>query len=138
MNDILILGIIIGLIYSEFTDVSPGGIIVPAYFAMYAYSPMRLLGTLALAFGCMLIVRLLSRFMILYGRRRYAVFLFVGILLKWICSLAGAGSAISIGSLIPGILGRDMERQKVLPTLISLAIVTLLICLLQLAAGRFA
>ena len=34
MNDILLLGIFLSLIFTELTDLSPGGIIVPAYFAM--------------------------------------------------------------------------------------------------------
>lgn len=125
MNDILLLGIILSLIYTEFTDLSPGGIIVPAYFAMYAYDPKRLLGTVILAFCCVAIVRFFSKYMILYGRRRYAVYIMTGVLLKFLAGSLGAGAAVSIGNLIPGILGRDIERQKAVPTLVSLGIVTL-------------
>jgi len=125
MNDILLLGIILSLIYTEFTDLSPGGIIVPAYFAMYAYDPKRLLGTVILAFFCVAIVRFFSKYMILYGRRRYAVYIMTGVLLKFLAGSLGAGAAVSIGNLIPGILGRDIERQKAIPTLVSLGIVTL-------------
>lgn len=133
MNELLFLGIIFSLIYTELTDLSPGGMIVPAYFAMYAYDWKRLLGTILLAAFCMAIVHFLSKYMILYGRRRYAVFLFSGVLLKYLLSLIGFGASFSIGSLIPGILGRDMERQKAIPTLLSLGIVTALTCL----AGMF-
>ena len=75
MNDILLLGIFLSLIFTELTDLSPGGIIVPAYFAMYAYDWKRLLGTIILALLCMLIVHFMSKYMILYGRRRYAVYI---------------------------------------------------------------
>lgn len=126
MNDYLLLGIFISLAFTELTDLSPGGIIVPAYFAMYSYDWKRLLGTVILALLCMAILHFLSKFMILYGRRRYAVYILTGILLKYLAGMTGAGTSVSIGSLIPGILGRDMERQKVLPTLIGLGIVTLL------------
>lgn len=132
MNDLLLLGIIVGLIFTELTDLSPGGIIVPAYFAMYAYDWKRMLGTIVLAGLCVLIVRLCSKYMILYGRRRYAVYLLTGVLLKFIIGSLGAGAAVSIGNLIPGILGRDMERQKALPTLVSLGIVTLFLRLLYI------
>ena len=71
MNDILLLGIFLSLIFTELTDLSPGGIIVPAYFAMYAYDWKRLLGTIILALLCMLIVHFMSKYMILYGRRRH-------------------------------------------------------------------
>lgn len=127
MNDILLLGIITGLIFTELTDLSPGGIIVPAYFAMYAYDWQRMLGTILLSFLCVFAVRFFSTYMILYGRRRYSVYLLTGILLKYLVSCLGAGTAFSIGSLIPGILGREIERQKPLPTLLSLGIVTLII-----------
>lgn len=130
MNDLLLLGILVGLIFTELTDLSPGGIIVPAYFAMYAYDLSRLSGTILLAFLCVFFVRFFSKYMILYGRRRYSVYLLVGIALKYLVSFLGAGAAFSIGSLIPGILGRELERQRAIPTLLSLGIVTLIIRLL--------
>ena len=125
MNETLLFGIIFALIFTEFTDLSPGGVIVPAYFALYLTSPVRILTTVAAALVTMLIVSFLSRYMILYGRRRYAVFLISGVLLKVLMSALIGGTALSIGSLIPGILGREMERQHILPTLLSLAVVTL-------------
>ena len=127
MNETLLIGIIFALIFTEFTDLSPGGVIVPAYFALYLTSPVRILTTVAAALVTMLIVSFLSRYMILYGRRRYAVFLISGVLLKVLMSALIGGTALSIGSLIPGILGREMERQHILPTLLSLAVVTLAI-----------
>ena len=125
MNETLLIGIIFALIFTEFTDLSPGGVIVPAYFALYLTSPVRILTTVAAALVTMLIVSFLSRYMILYGRRRYAVFLISGVLLKVLMSALIGGTALSIGSLIPGILGREMERQHILPTLLSLAVVTI-------------
>lgn len=127
MNDLLLLGIFLSLIFAELTDLFPGGIIVPAYFAMYAYDPKRMIGTIVLSLLCVLIVKFMSRFMILYGRRRFAVYVMTGIFLRMILGFAFADMGLSIGYLIPGILGRDMEKQKILPTLISLGIVTLLI-----------
>lgn len=132
MNELLLFGILLSLLYTELTDLSPGGIIVPAYFAMYAYDWKRLLGTIVISFLCIGIVKLLSRFMILYGKRRYAVFIMTGIVLKFLAGPLGAGTAVSIGNLIPGILGRDMERQKPFPTLISLGIVTMFLLLFSM------
>ena len=132
MNDILLLGIFLSLIFTELTDLSPGGIIVPAYFAMYAYDWKRLLGTIILALLCMLIVHFMSKYMILYGRRRYAVYIMTGVLLKFLIGSMGAGVSFSFGSLITGILGRDMEKQGIPKTLIALGIVTLLIRLIYI------
>ena len=137
MNDTLLIGILLALLWTEFTDLSPGGIIVPAYFALYYNSPERMAGTVVLALLSLLIVRLLSRVMIFYGRRRYTMFLLTGAALKLAAAWLGFGTALSIGILIPGILGRDMERQHILPTLLSLCIVTMLTRLAVIAIHMF-
>ena len=46
MNQTLIIALLLALFYTELVGLSPGGIIVPAYFALYFDSPLRLLGTL--------------------------------------------------------------------------------------------
>ena len=137
MNVTLLSGILISLLYSEVTGLSPGGLIVPAYFAMYDRTPLRLFETIVLSLVCMLIVRGFSHIMILYGRRRYAVFILTGVLLKVACQSLIPGAFHPIGILIPGILGREMERQGILLTLLSLGITVLLIhFLLILLAAR--
>ena len=60
MNQTLVIALLLALFYTELVGLSPGGIIVPAYFALYFDSPLRLLGTLALSFLCLGIVNLLS------------------------------------------------------------------------------
>lgn len=125
MNELLLTGIIISLFFTEFTGLSPGGIIVPAYFAMYSYDPKRLIWTVLLAVLSVVLVKFLSRFMILYGRRRFAVYVLTGIFLRYVLGSAFLGASFSIGYLIPGILGRDMEKQGMILTLASLGIVTL-------------
>lgn len=132
MNDLLLLGIFFSLIFAEFTDLSPGGIIVPAYFAMYAYDPKRIIGTILISLLCVVIIKFLSRFMILYGRRRFAVYMMTGIFLRLLAGFALSDLSLSIGYLIPGILGKDIEKQGAVPTLISLGIVTLLIRLVYI------
>lgn len=132
MNDLLLLGIFLSLIFAELTDLSPGGIIVPAYFAMYAYDPKRILGTVVISLLCVVLVRFMSRFMILYGRRRFAIYMMTGIFLRLLLGFALSDISMSIGYLIPGILGKDMEKQGVVPTLVSLGIVTLLIRLVYI------
>lgn len=136
MNELLLLGILLSLIFTEFTDLSPGGIIVPAYFAVYSHEPFRLLITAFTALLCMALVRFLSRYMILYGRRRFAVYIMTGVLLRFLGTFAVSGAALSVGWLIPGILGKDMERQGAVLTLLSLGAVTLAVCLVS-SAVRF-
>lgn len=132
MNDILLFGIFLSVFFSELTDLSPGGIIVPAYFAMYIYSPKRILGTIIIALLCIVVIKFLSKFMILYGRRRFALYILTGILIRMIFGYAISDISLSIGYLIPGILGKDMEKQGIISTLIALGIVTMFIKILYI------
>lgn len=142
MNEILLAGILISLLYTEFTGLSPGGVIVPAYFALFLHAPWRMAATVILAFCTWGVIRLLSCVTILYGRRRFALFLITGILVKLLASflyrqnlLPLADLSASIGYLVPGLLARDTERQGILPTYLSLGIVLLMIYLVVTVVG---
>ena len=135
MNEIVFGGIIAAVLFTELTDLSPGGLIVPAYLALYIYDPERIAATVLLAFFCMGIVRLCSRWMILYGRRRYFVFIATKKKKKMALGMSGVGMIGTIGYLVPGLLGRDMERQGVLKTLAAAVIVTVFIVLAGMALG---
>ena len=53
----LLIGILVALIFSEVLDIYPGGIIVPAYFALYFDLPLRIVATLFVAFLSLFILR---------------------------------------------------------------------------------
>ena len=135
MNEIVFGGIAAAVLFTELTDISPGGLIVPAYLALYIYAPERIAATVLLALLCMGVVRLCSRWMILYGRRRYFLFLAVGMLVKMALGMSGTGAIGTIGYLVPGLLGRDMERQGIVKPLSAATIVTLLIVLAGIGLG---
>ena len=85
------------------------------------------------------VINLLSRVTLLYGRRKFALYIIVGILEKILFTYLYFGNSymfynlsMTIGYLVPGILGRQMERQGILKTLGSLAIVVLVVKLLQI------
>lgn len=139
MNEMIFWGILASLLFAELTGISPGGIIVPAYFLLYFHDPARMALTLGLSLACMGVVRLLSRYMILYGRRRFAMFLLVGIVLRGALALlythgpAGLPNlSLSIGYLIPGLLGREAEKQGVVVTFVALGVVVCLLRLVQM------
>lgn len=140
MNELAVLALLVSLIFTEFTNLLPGGIIVPFYFALYLDDPVKIIATVISSVIAMLVVNLLSRHMILYGRRKFALYLIIGILEKIIFTYFYFGNSymfynlsMTIGYLVPGILGREMEKQGVLKTLGSLTIVVLVIRLLQIA-----
>jgi poly-gamma-glutamate biosynthesis protein PgsC/CapC len=121
----LLIGLVLALLWAEMTDVSPGGIIVPGYIALYLGQPLRVLATLAAAFLALLVFRVLARHLILFGRRRFVLMILAGALLSevWFLALPRLFEAPLelrvIGWIIPGVLASNLARQKLLPTLAS-------------------
>ena len=136
-HEIVLAGVAISLIFSELTGLSPAGLVVPGYIALCLQTPQRVVYTLALAFGAWGIAKILARFMILYGRRRFAVL----ILLAFVLDLAVTGLGIlpydpgMIGVLVPGIIAQEMEKQGVAKSLLSLSVVTGILVLLLMWQG---
>jgi len=123
----LLIGLVLALLWAEITDVSPGGIIVPGYIALYLDRPLRVAATLAVALLTLAVYRLLARHLILFGRRRFVLMVLVGAVLSqaWLLALPRLFEAQVelrvIGWVVPGILASSLVRQKVAPTLASLA-----------------
>jgi poly-gamma-glutamate biosynthesis protein PgsC/CapC len=128
----LLVGLVLALLWAEITDVSPGGIIVPGYFALYLDRPLRAAATLAVALLTLAIYRFLARRLILFGRRRFVLMVLAGAVLSqaWLLVLPRLFEAPAelrvIGWIIPGILASSLVRQKALPTVASLAAVATL------------
>jgi poly-gamma-glutamate biosynthesis protein PgsC/CapC len=124
------IGLVAALLYVEATGIYPGGIIVPAFLAVSLDHPLRAAATIGVACLSLLVYRLLARYFILYGRRRFVVLLFLGGLTTELLALiapafaAGPAEFRVIGFIIPGLLAGNLERQKFLPTLASLVTVT--------------
>ena len=138
MNELAIISVLTSLIFAELTGISPGGVIVPFYFCLYLDQPLPVVATILSSCLCVGLLRLLSNVTILYGRRRFAMYLVTGILLKLLFTFLYTGPGYSffhlsmtIGHLVPGILGSNMERQGMLRTLAALACTVLMIHLVQ-------
>ena len=129
------IGLIIGFLFYEIVGVSPGGVIAPAYFALFIHQPGKIAVTVLIAVLVWLAVLFLSRWLIIYGRRKLLIALILGFLLKLFFEfklqpLTGFQIDLqSIGYIIPGLIANEMVRQKALPTLAALGIVTVLIYL---------
>ena len=140
MNELAILSLLISLIFADVVGLMPGGIIVPFYFVLFIEEPVKIATTVVTALAAMLVVRTLSNYTILYGRRKFALYLVAGLCFKVLFSFAWFGNtymfynlSMTIGHLVPGILGSTMEKQGIGKTLLSLGVVVLIIRLLQIA-----
>lgn len=138
---LFLVGLVVGFLYYEWTGVSPGGVIPPAYFALFLGQPERILVTVALALLVYAAVRFLQAHTFLYGRRRLLAALLLGFVFKW-CAEALIAPNVptpfeihAVGYIIPGLIANDMVRQRVLPTVLSIGIVTILVGLLGLLLG---
>lgn len=132
----MLAGIIVSMLYTELTGLS-AGLIVPGYLALNLHSPGRLVFTLAVAAGSVGICRVLSGFVILYGRRRFAMLILLSFLLSEglrMANLLPSGVTV-IGILIPGIIAREVDRQGFLDSLLSLCITTGILALLFMLLG---
>lgn len=132
------IGLIIGFMFYEIIGISPGGVIAPAYFALFIHQPDKIAVTIFIAIIVWLILIIASRWLIIYGRRRLLIALILGFLIKLLLeyklqSLPGIQIDLqSIGYIIPGLIANEMFRQKAIPTLAALGIVTIMIYLLLL------
>ncbi|NNG40533.1 hypothetical protein HJ588_14795 [Flexivirga sp. ID2601S] len=129
---VLVAGVILSMLFYERAQLTTGGAIVPAYFALSANRPVAIAVTIFVGYLTYLIVHyVVGRRKILYGRKKFEVEVLVGLGLilvttalarafghldPWLAGLAG------IGFLIPGILAHDMGRQKPGRTIFAVAV----------------
>ena len=133
------IGLVVGLIFVSFLGLSTGGMVVPGYFALEMAHPGILLVTIVDALLIYFTVKLLSKFMIIYGRRRIAItvllaFIF-GILLNTFFGTYMMESTLGsdlyiIGYIIPGLIALSIDRQGIVETIGSLLIASVLIRLI--------
>lgn len=127
------IGIVIGFLFYELVGISPGGIVVPGYVALFINQPLRIIVTIIIAIITYYIVLFLSNYLILYGKRRFLSMILVSFIVKWfiesfLFQLPITGIEIqSIGYIIPGLLANEMQRQGILPTLLATVIVAVLV-----------
>ena len=115
------LGMVISLFLTETLGVMAGGIIVPGYVALSLHNPSKVLITFAISIITYLIVFILSKFILIYGRRRLILCLLLGFFLghvfREIKEFTISGIEIDyIGYIIPGLIASWMDRQGIIRT----------------------
>ena len=131
--ELFFIGLALTLIFIASTGYYPGGIIVPAYLVLFIDQPLRLLGTLIIAVITWGLYRLASRYLILYGKRRFVFLLLIGacgaFLLSFILPRFFPASIELkvIGWLIPGLIAGQIEKQGMAITFSATAIVLTLL-----------
>lgn len=140
-DNIIVLGVLASILFYEWTEISPGGIIVPGYIALFLNNPGRIITTVLLSFLTYGAVRLLNTYTILYGRRKFAVFIIVSFLIRFIinrffvAASLPVSAALIIGYLVPGIIAQDIDRQGAVKTLSAMFTVAILLKLIMQIYG---
>ncbi|WP_082232700.1 poly-gamma-glutamate biosynthesis protein PgsC [Halobacillus massiliensis] len=124
----LVAGIVLSLFYTEKTGILPAGLVVPGYIAMLFTFPVSIAVVFMISFLTYLIVmKVIAKFTILYGRRKFTAMLTVGITLTIVFDLvvpmystpAIVEGMMAIGVIIPGLIANTIQKQGVLPTTAS-------------------
>jgi len=137
------IGLIVGFVFYEYVGFSPGGLIVPGYIALRLDQPLMVISTLIIALFVYGLVVALSQIAVIYSRRRFLLMVITGFACQWLLQ----GSVIplwfdhseneAIGYIIPGLLANDIDRQRGIPTISSLIIVSAIVKLILITLGFF-
>lgn len=134
--EVAVLGLSIGLVFSLVcylvSNLSPGGMITPPWLALLLIDdPRRFSIVLAVILATYLIVKMVQRAVILYGKRLFASVVLVAVFLQVTVSLflidlfPTLFATTTLGFIVPGLVAYQLIRQPILPTLAATALVTL-------------
>lgn len=131
------LGLVFSLLSYEVFGLAAGGIVVPGYIALQLAEPERLLGVLIVSLITFLIIKLLSYYTFLYGRRQMVVSLLVGCLLanfsRHFLKIDLTSNIIhlqAVGWVIPGLIAHWFAKQGIYRTVCILFITAVLVRLI--------
>ncbi|MDQ0269142.1 poly-gamma-glutamate biosynthesis protein PgsC [Cytobacillus purgationiresistens] len=120
----LILGVLLSLLFAEKFGIMPAGLVVPGYMALVFNQPIFVLLILIVSLLTYVIVKYgVSRFVILYGRRKFAAMLVTGICLKLILDYFYPVLPFEIyefrglGVIVPGLIANTIQKQGVTLTI---------------------
>ena len=128
------IGMFLSLILTETIGLAAGGIVVPGYIALVLHNPIQVIITIVVGIITYLIVKLISLYIIIYGRRLLIVSILIGYLIAYITKISPmvAMNTLSInietiGFVIPGLIAYRIARQGIIPTLSAMIIVSSLV-----------
>ncbi|MEK6446683.1 poly-gamma-glutamate biosynthesis protein PgsC [Priestia aryabhattai] len=127
----LVLGVILSLIFTEKTGIIPAGLVVPGYIGLIFDQPVFLVMVLIISLLTYVIVKHgIGRFVILYGRRKFAAMLVVGISLKLLFDYFYPIMPFEIyefrgiGVIVPGLIANTIQKQGLAMTMGSTLLIS--------------
>ena len=127
----IVIGTVLSLIVDEVFGIQCGGYIVPGYLAMVCDDIACVLIVFALSLITYLIINyVLPKFMILFGKRKFAVSLIVSIILKLATEMLfpmipfASVTFRGVGAITPSLLANSYSSQGIIYTIPATLIVT--------------
>ncbi|MEO0081312.1 MAG: poly-gamma-glutamate biosynthesis protein PgsC [candidate division WOR-3 bacterium] len=121
------LGMLASFLMTETVGLAAGGIVVPGYIALLLHDPVRVGATVVVALATFVVLRVLDRFMLVYGRRMLVLAVLIAYLLGYLTRIAPewhmGQTALNIGVIgyvIPGLVAYWMVRQGVVETVATM------------------
>lgn len=125
------LGLVFALLCYLITNLSPGGMITPGWFALALVQDYRQAGVIvAITVVTFVLLLGLQRIVILYGKRLFAAVVLTGVLLQLSLFLLIHRdfpllfTHQTLGFLIPGLIAYQLVRQPPVVTLLATAAVS--------------
>jgi poly-gamma-glutamate biosynthesis protein PgsC/CapC len=141
------IALIVSFFLSEIYGLAAGGMIVPGYLALCLNRPTCVVITLLAALLTFAVVKLISQWAIVYGRRRIVLTLIIGFLvgaaLRALPGLLAAPTGglpgetwfAVIGFIIPGLIALWIDRQGLVETISPLLTSTVVVRLALIVIG---
>lgn len=134
LSDILPISIGIGIFYNflvfEWLGLSAGSLVVPGYFALALNKPINCGLTWLIGLITHALVRLISQFTLIYGRRQLGLNIVIGYLLAALANhvifsstmLAQRTPIAVVGFIIPGLIANSLFNHGIIATTCELLI----------------
>jgi len=102
------LGLLLTLLVTEAFGIAAGGLVVPGYMALKFMQPVNFALTILVALAAFAVIRVLSSFMVIYGRRMTGLTILTAYLLGALLELLiGGGVAFELAPNDPALAGGD-------------------------------
>ena len=128
------LGLLLSLYLSEVLGFVAGGLVVPGYFVVISSKPYMLLATIIASLLALGVLKLVSHWALVYGRRRLFLAVVLGYifaelsrLIFYIAPNEFVMQLQAFGFILPGLLAYWMDKQGIFPALGMLSVVVTLV-----------
>ena len=129
------IGMFISLFLTETLGITAGGLIVPGYIGLSMFTPSNMVLTFIVSIITIIIIKFLSKFLLIYGKRRLVLCLMIGFLIGF-PFIQPPGDNIKgiyvVGYIIPGLIASWMDRQGIIRTISTIMITSSIVFLILL------